>query len=205
MPFRLGASRLNFRLFFSTSATAYGRRSKTVQDVEARLVKAVELGLIDKTAAFDEDGLFREISKILDMKIADENKTLDELFEEHAFYFGFTSLSGEQEEFEKAAFVIDTHRNAAFKHSNGDHFRAADFWKIAKTQVLFQSHVHAFPARRIETELQTVFLEQRNRLWHNAGSGSYYSSEHWLKIFEEEQRTCTVFVTYVGGCNVRAP
>ena len=103
MPFRLGASRLNFRLFFSTSATAYGRRSKTVQDVEARLVKAVELGLIDKTAAFDEDGLFREISKILDMKIADENKTLDELFEEHAFYFGFTSLSGDQEEFEKAA------------------------------------------------------------------------------------------------------
>ena len=113
------------------------RRSKTVQDVEARLVKAVELGLIDKTAAFDEDGLFREISKILDMKIADENKTLDELFEEHAFYFGFTSLSGDQEEFEKAAFVIDTHRNAAFKHANGDHFKAADFWKIAKTQVLF--------------------------------------------------------------------
>jgi hypothetical protein len=153
------------------------KRSKTVEDIEARLVRAVELGLINRTAAFEEDGLVQEISKILDMKIANENKTLDELFEEHAIYFGFTSLSGEQEEFEKAAFVIDTHRNAAFKHSNGDHFRAADFWKIAKTQVLFQSHVHAFPARRIETELQTVFLNQRNRLWHNAGSGSYYSSE----------------------------
>jgi hypothetical protein len=123
--------------------------------------------------------------------------TLGELFEEHAVYFGFTSLSGAQEVFERSAFVTDPKRTAAFKHANGDNFNEEDFWKIVKTEALFQSHVHAYPARRIETELQTIFIDQRNRLWHNAGSGSYYSSDRWLKIFQEEQRICTVFVTYV--------
>jgi hypothetical protein len=46
------------------------RRSKTIQNIEARLVKAVELGLIcNKTAAFNEEGLMQETSRILDMKI----------------------------------------------------------------------------------------------------------------------------------------
>ncbi len=173
------------------------RRAKTVRDVEARLVKAVELGLIEKTAAFDADGLFQELSKVLDMKIGTEGKTLEELFEDHGLYFGFTSLSGAQEVFEKSAFVTDPKRAAAFKHANGDRFNEADFWKIAETHVLFQSYVRAYPARRIETELQTIFFDPRNRLWHNAGSGSYYSSERWLKLFEEEKRICTVFVTYI--------
>jgi hypothetical protein len=70
------------------------RRAKTVRDVEARLVKAVKLGLIEKTAAFDADGLFQELSKVLDMKIGTEGKTLEELFKDHGLYFGFTSLSG---------------------------------------------------------------------------------------------------------------
>ncbi len=60
------------------------RRSKTIQDVEARLFKAVELGLIDKTAAFDEEGLVREITRILDMNIGNEEKIIGDLFEERA-------------------------------------------------------------------------------------------------------------------------
>ena len=47
------------------------RRSKTIEDVEARLERAVRLGLIDKTAAFD---LKQEISKIVHMKIGNETK-----------------------------------------------------------------------------------------------------------------------------------
>ena len=41
------------------------------------------------------------------IKIGNEEKTLHELFEEYAVYFGFTSLSGAQQEFEQSAFVTD--------------------------------------------------------------------------------------------------
>jgi hypothetical protein len=83
------------------------RRSETIEDVEVRLAKAVELGLIEQTVAFDEGGLNREISRILHMKIkiGNEEKTLHELFEEYAVYFGFTSLSGAQQTFEQSAFL----------------------------------------------------------------------------------------------------
>ena len=118
-------------------------------------------------------------------------------FEEYAVYFGFTSLSGAQQEFEHSAFVTDPKRAAAFKHANGDRFTESYFWNLAKSQVLFQSHVRAYPARRIETELQTNFHDEPHRLWHIIGAGSYYSSEKWIKTFEEEQRICSVFVTYV--------
>ncbi len=47
------------------------RRSKTIEDVEARLERAVQLGLIDKTASFE---LNQEISKIVHMKIGNETK-----------------------------------------------------------------------------------------------------------------------------------
>ena len=131
------------------------------------------------------------------IKIGNEEKTLHELFEEYAVYFGFTSLSGAQQEFEHSAFVTDPKRAAAFKHANGDRFTESYFWNLAKSQVLFQSHVRAYPARRIETELQTIFHDEPHRLWHIIGAGSYYSSEKWIKTFEEEQRICSVFVTYV--------
>ena len=61
-----------------------------------RIIIRIQTTLIDKTAAFDEGGLNQEISRILHMKIkiGNEEKTLHELFEEYAVYFGFTSLSG---------------------------------------------------------------------------------------------------------------
>ena len=81
------------------------------------------------------------------IKIGNEEKTLHELFEEYAVYFGFTSLSGAQQEFEHSAFVTDPKRAAAFKHANGDRFTESYFWNLAKSQVLFQSHVRAYPCR----------------------------------------------------------
>jgi hypothetical protein len=112
-------------------------------------------------------------------------------------YFGFSSRDERGLLEEKSAFVTDKRRNPSFKHDNGSHFTEDEFWKIAKVATLFESHVNARPARLIETELQTIFHDKRERLWHNKGAGSYYDSVRWIEVFTKEQRKCTVFVTYM--------
>ena len=112
-------------------------------------------------------------------------------------YFGFSSRDGRGLLEEKSAFVTDQRRKPAFKHGDGQFFTEDEFWKIAKVATLFESHVNARPARLVETELQTVFHDKMARLWHNKGAGSYYDSDRWIEVFTKEQRTCTVFVTYM--------
>jgi hypothetical protein len=162
-----------------------------------RLEKAVQLGLIDESSAFCATGIAPVIANILHKKIGPDHQTLHDLCLTHANYFGFTTQSGDLMLKEQSAFVTDVKRNPAIRRSTGARFTEEEFWKFAKTEVLFESFIQAFPARRVETELQTVFDAEINRLWHVFGAGSYYSSEKWLRILNEEKRFCSVFVTYM--------
>ena len=154
------------------------------------------LGLIDADtlASFK---LELEIARILGLKIGATGLTLEELFQDHAVYFGFCSLSEHRLREEESAFVTDARRIPALKNANGEQFTEDEFWSIAQVEILFQSHVIALPARLIETELQTIFHKRNSRLWHNMGAGSWYNSDRWIDVFTREQRTCTVFVTYM--------
>jgi len=190
--------------FFAPAVNARGaverelarRRIARVEEIKARHVDAISKGLIDATtlASFK---LKMEISRILELNIGDTGLTLEELFHDHAVYFGFCSLSDHRLLKEESAFVTDTRRIPAFMHNDGTQISEEEFWALAKVETLFQSHVIALPARLIETELQTIFHDRRTRLWHNRGAGSWYNSARWIDVFTREQRTCTVFVTYV--------
>ncbi len=179
------------------------RRVAQVHEVRARHEEAIRKGLIDATtlASFK---LELEIDRILGLKIGATGLTLEELFQDHAVYFGFCSLSAHRLREEESAFVTDRKRSPAFKKANGEQFTEEEFWRFAKEEILFQSHVIALPARLIETELQTIFHKCNSRLWHNIGSGSWYNSDRWIEVFTREQRTCTVFVTYVPKSDLQS-
>jgi hypothetical protein len=172
------------------------RRVARVHEVRARHEEAVRKGLIDATtlASFK---LESEIARILGLKIGTTGLTLEELFQDHAVYFGFCSLSEHRLREEMSAFVTDQRRTPSFKHVHGEYFTEDEFWRVAEVEILFQSHIVALPARLIETEMQTIFHDRSSRLWHNRGAGSWYGSARWIEVFSREQRTCSVFVTYM--------
>ena len=74
------------------------------------------LGLIDADtlASFK---LELEIARILGLKIGATGLTLEELFQDHAVYFGFCSLSEHRLREEESAFVTDSRRIPAFKNA----------------------------------------------------------------------------------------
>jgi hypothetical protein len=55
-------------------------------------------------------GIDTEIARILELKIGATGLTLEELFRDHAVYFGFCSLSGHRLREEESAFVTDPRR-----------------------------------------------------------------------------------------------
>ena len=179
------------------------RRVAQVEEVQRRHAEAFSRGLIEITylASMNID---HEIMRILTKKIGETGLTLEELFPTHAIYFGFCSLSGRRLLEEMSAFVTDMRRNAAFKLDNGEYFTEEEFWRVAQAEILFESHINALPARLIETELQAIFHQQSSRLWYNIGAGSYYQSDRWIEVFTREQRTCTVFVTYVPKSDLQS-
>jgi hypothetical protein len=92
-----------------------------VHKVQARHEEAIRRGLIERTALACL-GIDTEIARILELKIGATGLTLEELFRDHAVYFGFCSLSGHRLREEESAFVTDPRRNPAFKQANGEYF-----------------------------------------------------------------------------------
>jgi hypothetical protein len=92
------------------------RRVARVHEVRARHEEAIRKGLIDATtlASFK---LELEIARILGLKIGATGLTLEELFQDHAVYFGFCSLSEHRLREEESAFVTDSRRIPAFKNA----------------------------------------------------------------------------------------
>ncbi len=68
------------------------RRNATVVDVQARLERAVQLGLIDQSSAFSATGIAPVIQNILHKKIGPDHQTLHDLFLTHAIYFGLVTI-----------------------------------------------------------------------------------------------------------------
>jgi hypothetical protein len=87
------------------------------------------------------------------MKIGETGLTLEELFPAHAIYFGFCSISGHRLLEEMSAFVTDGRRNAAFKLANGEYFTEEEFWRVAKAEILLESHIYALPALKLSYKL----------------------------------------------------
>ena len=85
------------------------RRVVRVHKVQARHEEAIRRGLIERTALACL-GIDTEIARILELKIGATGLTLEELFRDHAVYFGFCSLSGHRLREEESAFVTDPRR-----------------------------------------------------------------------------------------------
>jgi hypothetical protein len=117
------------------------RRNATVVDAQARLEKAVQLGLIDESSAFCATGIAPVIANILHKKIGPDHQTLHDLRLTHAIYFGFTTQSGDLMLKEQSAFVTDVKRNPAIRRSTGARFTEEEFWKFAK-QRCCSSHLY---------------------------------------------------------------